>query len=344
MKKLLLLLPLLFVLVVHAQQSFTIKYIYQYPNASQPPTNYLFLLDPGNGQYQNTSVGQLASYMATLVVFTNGGGTVVFNTLYTTNFYSTNLYTSNLYSSFFTNFTSFITNLYATTVNATTNINNYTIINNPGGFTNLNLSTNALIATDNGDNQVSVPNASGIFTNNGFGGFGWLADTLLRRLSDHGTNEDLWYPTMDGTVTFLKTNAAGINLEVLDGASVVQGYHDGTNWYGAGAGLTNLVYRYTTNNSGTTTFSWGLAYRTNIASNVTVALSSPAAAFYETTVVWVTNSSGSDFKMTFPAGTIGPVGSGTPSALYCTNKTLTRILLEHYGSSDIVVSKTDFGP
>lgn len=111
-----------------------------------------------------------------------------------------------------------------------------------------------------------------------------------------------------------------------------------------GSSLTNLTLQYPTNNSGTTTLSWRQAYRTNLAANVTIALATPGAAFYESIVYWTTNSSASDRSVTSPSGCIGPVGSGTPSVLWSTNKTITRYIYEHYGPSDITVGKTDFGP
>lgn len=105
----------------------------------------------------------------------------------------------------------------------------------------------------------------------------------------------------------------------------------------------NLTYQYTTNTSGSTTLNWGQATGTNIAANVTIALATPGASFYESAVYWVTNALGSDKTITSPSGVIGPVGSGAPSVLTATNKTITRILYEHFGPSQITVSKTDFG-
>lgn len=113
------------------------------------------------------------------------------------------------------------------------------------------------------------------------------------------------------------------------------------------SGGTNITYQYETNQTGSTTLNWGQCYMTNIAAAVTLSLqsvtASPEAQKYRTIVYFVTNATASDFKITCPSGVIGPVGSGTPSGLYATNKTLTRLIFEHAGPNWITVSKTDFG-
>lgn len=156
-------------------------------------------------------------------------------------------------------------------------------------------------------------------------------------LHNNGTGLRSWSLVVDGDISgTLSKNTTGTAGGLIAGSTIAAS---------DGSALTNLTYQYKTNNSGPVTFLFGQAYRTNIAANFTVtALTISNPGFYESGVLWVTNSSGSDFKITWPSGVIGPVGSGTPSALYCTNKTLTRFVYEHYGPSDVTVGKTDFGP
>jgi len=81
-----------------------------------------------------------------------------------------------------------ITNINFITVSSTTNINNFDfttnlIVNNefvtnitvevPGGFTNLNLTPKTVMWADVNDAEGSIPNASGVLTNNGTGGIGF---------------------------------------------------------------------------------------------------------------------------------------------------------------------------
>jgi hypothetical protein len=108
--------------------------------------------------------------------------------------------------------------------------------------------------------------------------------------------------------------------------------------------LTNQTLRYTTNAITALAIGWGKAYETNIAANFTITLAAPAATGYESTIIMVTNSSATDFKVTMPAGVWGTPGSGTPPAYYCTNKMLTKIVLEHYGQQFTNSSKVDYAP
>jgi hypothetical protein len=229
------------------------------------------------------------------------------------------------FATYVTNF--FTTNLFATTITNVSLITSNVLIQFPGGSTNLNLIPKAVMYSDINDAETSIPNKRGALTNDASGNVGWY-DHFLPDLNGNGTNE-----TFYGATHFDEIDVPNAFL---------------TNIFGNGAGITNSTYQYVTNNSGSTTLSWGLAYRTNLAADVTVSLASTTgsstAPFYQTTIYWVTNNSGSNHKVTSPSGVIGPVGSGTPSVLWATNNTVTRYLYEHYGASDIVVSKTDFGP
>jgi hypothetical protein len=89
---------------------------------------------------------------------------------------------------------------------------------------------------------------------------------------------------------------------------------------------------------------YGKATFTNIGGSFTCTLSAPGATFFETAVVFITNSSASDRTITFPAGVWGTPGSGTPPVYTCTNKMLTRIMVEHYGNLMTNAYKLDFAP
>ncbi len=108
--------------------------------------------------------------------------------------------------------------------------------------------------------------------------------------------------------------------------------------------LTNLSYQYTTNPVAALNVPWQQALFTNIGANFTVTLSAPGAAFYESSIMYVTNSGGTDFKVTMPNGVWGPPGSGSPPAFFCTNKMLTTILVQHYGQLMTNAIKQDYAP
>lgn len=315
-------------LVSGANAATTIKYFSDYPNNPNPPDFFIMPLETGDHSVGGIPYNwwNLSQVKAWLVI--NGFSNATVNIIYVTNL--------------------FVTNIVANSITVVTNINQYTTITQPGGFTNDNLAPNSIVATDPFDGQTSIANGTGLLSNNGSGTFVWVLNNFLKNLTDQGTNLTLWFPTMYATATFLKTNSTDLNIAVYDGANVLQGWNDGTNWSGAAAGLTNITYQYKTNTSGLTTLGWGLAYRTNLAADVTLSLASltsaAASPFYQTTVYWVTNNSGSNHKVTSPTGVIGPVGSGTPAVLWCTNNTITRLLYEHFGPADVTVSKTDFGP
>lgn len=111
-----------------------------------------------------------------------------------------------------------------------------------------------------------------------------------------------------------------------------------------GSSLTNLTYRYTTNPIPALVLSWGKAYYTNLQADVTIALGTPDPYSYESVVLFATNSTSTDHKITSPAGVWGTPGSGTPAVLYATNKMFTKFVWEHYAQINTNVSKQDFAP
>jgi hypothetical protein len=113
---------------------------------------------------------------------------------------------------------------------------------------------------------------------------------------------------------------------------------------GNGSLLTNLTYRYTTNSMTNASCIWGAEVFTNIGANFTLNIPPPDPYSFETAVVWVTNGFGVDYKITLPAGVWGTPGSGTPPVYYCTNKMLTRILVEHHAYFGTNAYKLDFAP
>lgn len=108
---------------------------------------------------------------------------------------------------------------------------------------------------------------------------------------------------------------------------------------------TNLIYRYTTNAITALALTFGKAYTTNLSANITItAVNSQDVAAYETCIISVTNSSGTDWKVTLPNGVTGTPGSGTPPAFYCTNKLSCDIFVSHYGNQKTNAWKIDWAP
>lgn len=151
------------------------KKIFEYPNQPVPLGSYLFLIDSGNGTYFNISLTQLQA------MSTNAGIIIVTNASFQ---YLTNLY-------------AYITNLYSTNITVQNLITTNITVNVPGGVTNLNLTPNSLMQSDSGDAEASVPNGTGILTNNGAGSFGWVAvaglgGNYVLANNGNGTNTTNW--------------------------------------------------------------------------------------------------------------------------------------------------------
>jgi len=105
-----------------------------------------------------------------------------------------------------------------------------------------------------------------------------------------------------------------------------------------------IYYRYPTNAITAQTVLWEKAYFTNMSGNWTISIGAPALGSFQTIVLFLTNSSSTDYKITFPNGVWGTPGSGTPPVYYATNKMVTRINIEHYGQLMTNAYKLDFAP
>ncbi len=190
MKKLLL---VVFLLVAWFSDGATIKFYTDYPN-TPTPLGSDFLLFQRNSSYVNSSQSQaLATWFSNPtftgnvlggVYFGDGSGltnifTAATNTTIVTitnnTFVNTNIFISTSNAFFDNSITTnaFITNLTVNVITNTTLIVTNVTIQQPGGATNLNLTPLAVMYTDVNDAESSIPNASGILTNNGTGGIGF---------------------------------------------------------------------------------------------------------------------------------------------------------------------------
>ena len=157
-------------------------------------------------------------------------------------------------------------------------------------------------------------------------------------------------------------------FDLVSNQVVLAGF-DGAQFFGNGGGLTNLNitgvvtnlvpatnifsggvladgvidYSYTTNaipSSGALSFG-GSAYFTNIQANTTLAaFVNVNPTHYETIVGFITNGTATDWTLTGPGGCAGLYGV-FPAAVVCTNKQMTRILIEHYGVQWTNMTKLD---
>lgn len=195
--------------------------------------------------------------------------------------------------------------------------------NGPGGVDSLELSRNgnSVFANDNNSARIYDP------SNN-------IALTLKEQAD---TTEWALFAGKITAFGFTNLNAQPSQYANYDANTNLTSTLNGASW-------TNLTYRYTTNALAAATIQWGQAIFTNIAANFTASIAAPANAFYETAILWVTNSSSTDFNVTMPNGVWGPPGSGTPPVFYCTNKMLTTILLQHYGQMMTNAIKQDYAP
>lgn len=206
------------------------------------------------------------------------------------------------------------------------------------GLNTSNLFPSTIIFNSSSNVVQSIPNAFGSLTNNGGGIIGWYP-AYLSNTNDNGTNMNFYQTTS----FFGSTNG---NTYWLDWTRTnVTAAYNGTNFYGSGLGLTNLIYRYTTNPIPALSMTFSKAYFTNLSASITISslLAQDLTAF-ETGVLFATNSSGSDWSVTMPSGVWGTPGSGTPPVLWCTNKQLTVIYFEHYGALMTNTWKKDLAP
>jgi hypothetical protein len=157
MRKLLL---LMLVAVGLPASAATIKFFTDYPNSV--PVGSDFFVFQRNQSYINASVSQVKGDWFNNPVFT-GVVTGITNISFITVSSTTNInqfdFTTNL----------FVNNSYFTNVT----------IEQPGGLTNLNLNPKTVMYADVNDAEASIPNASGVLTNDGAGGIGFNNKIVL---------------------------------------------------------------------------------------------------------------------------------------------------------------------
>jgi len=185
MKRLLTILLLL--VVVRAPAA--IVYYDDYPHQPTPPDTYILSIQTGDKSVGGTpynfwTLGDMTSWLQT-VGFTNGASDI---NIITNNSF---IYATNIDARVITN---------VTFVGGTVIITNVTIVV-PGGVTNLNLTPNSLMQSDANDAESSVPNGTGVLTNDGAGGFGWttivnLVGNFIDNNNGNGTNTTLWGTTI----------------------------------------------------------------------------------------------------------------------------------------------------
>ena len=240
-------LSLLLSISAMAQQG--LKYS-QYPRITTLQSGYLFLVaDPGVTNYAITYVDLKSGVVQNIAT----GSITNLTTQYFSNYfaYITNLFsqnitvTSNAFFNLATNNVFVNTNLTILTSNSffnTTYATNLTIVV-PGGETNLNLTPLSLVQSDINDAMASVPNGSGVLTNNGSGDFGWFPSTSLTGAyignnGGSGTNINLYGVTafdeldvdnayltnlfLNFDLTLAQTDASGQLVTIPNGVGVLQ--------------------------------------------------------------------------------------------------------------------------
>ena len=259
MKRLLTMLLLL--MVVRAPAA--IVYYDDYPHQPNPPDTYILSMQTGDKSvggipYNFWTLGDMTAWLQ-VMGFTNGSSSI--NIITNNNFtYSTNIVVENI-----TNTVSVTTNTLIVTSNAffnNTYVTNITV-EVPGGVTNLNLTPNSIMQSDANDAEASVPNGSGVLTNNGSGDFGWvpftaISGSFIADNNGNGTNTTLWGTTifdeLDVDQAFiinlfiLVTNAPLLSTDGNGQVIATSGLRATNVSYGAGANIT-----FTTNVDGSVT-------------------------------------------------------------------------------------------
>ena len=156
-----LVLSLMLLCGVAQSQTIIVKKIFQYPNVANPPTSYLLVMDSGNGSLFNISLDQLFSLIGTN---------------------QTSLNVTNLDATYITNLTLYSTNIYVQFITNQTFVTTNVVVEQPGGLTNLNLTPKSVMWSDANDAEASIPNASGVLTNNGSGGIGFSQSLSLSEI------------------------------------------------------------------------------------------------------------------------------------------------------------------
>src|SRR6516164_4661861 len=141
----------------------------------------------------------------------------------------------------------------------------------------------------------SLPNGKGALTNNGLGVMDWYP-AYLANTNDNGTNMNFY-----ATTSFIGTSTNGNTYWYDWTGTNVTAVYNGTNFYGSAYGLTNLVYRYTTNSITNLIMTFGKSYKTNLSTSITItAINAQDIGAYETVALSCTNPTASDVTVTLP--------------------------------------------
>lgn len=240
--------------------------------------------------------------------------------------YITNLYVTNVTANYVTNEYSYITNLYSTYITNeylyTTNIFNDFFTNNYSYITNLYSTyiTNEYLYTTNIYNDYLTNNY--LYTTNVTANY--ITNNYLYTTNLYTSN---LYATNIFTTNLYATNIYSTNLFVTNLYA--------TYIYGLTGAVDNIVatngFLMTTNPIPAQVLSVGRSYMTNIAGDMTLGAFANVPNNYTWAIyLYVTNSSATDYKITFPNGTKCQ-GHGTPPVIYVTNKQEAAFQITGYG-------------
>lgn len=288
--------------------------------------------------------------IATLGTDANGVLTVGSSTV-------TNLTITNLYAEIITNNTFVNTNTVIITGKATIKTLIVTNVAIFGNETNENATANTVAYYDANKVIGSLANGTGALTNDGAGAVGWYGNyaTLDGQNTFSGSNyfggqsafgQLIRAAAITVTNTFTNGAATASTLAYQDSGkrliSVPNAYGVATNDgagaigfnsvypQGNGAALTNLTYQYNTNAITTGVLTFGQAYRTNIAADITInSLVLGSTVSYESMVLLVTNSDTAAHKITWPSGVFS---GGVAAVSWITNGYWSEVLVDHFAT------------
>lgn len=279
-------------------------------------------------------------------VLTNGGAgsgdiawtmTLKLTEVDVSNFYPTNLFTglTNVAelgtdangllvvgSSTITNIT--ITNLYAQIITNVTFVNTNTFISTSNAFLNNTYITNLYgdIITNNtfvNTNTVIISGKASVNT------------LIVTNVSVYGnlTNQNATASTIAAYDANKVLGSLANAYGVLTNSGSAAGYNS-VYPQGNGAALTNLTYQYNTNAITTGVLTFGQAYRTNIAADITInSLVLGSTVSYESMVLLVTNSDTAAHKITWPSGVFS---GGVAAVSWITNGYWSEVLVDHFAT------------
>jgi hypothetical protein len=332
---------------------------------------------------QNVNIQYVTNQYISFSITTNSYITTNFvNTQFVTNFYAnhsfiTNLTVNNLtVQNFFAQNTYFTTNAFPGPTNTFDLSNSVQLvetatpiaITNLGSVSNNYVGQGLLIVSNSSASAITVTvtiptiTTVGAQTTNRMsvpaGGMGWVkffaygnvftnyADDLMPGLL---ATQDYVNVSTNGFLRAPVANASLANSSItIQGSAVALG---GTTLAAGSTPIfdlsssSNLVYKYTTNALTAITATFGKAYTTNLSADIVfTTINAQDVAAYETCIITLTNSSGSDWKITLPNGIRGTPGSGTPPVFYCTNKLSCDVMIAHYGNQRTNAWKIDWAP